>query len=512
MRRATYIALLATCALRAQQAPDAVFKATTKLVQVIVIAQDKSGKPVADLRREEFQIFDNGSRQEVRLFLAESEKSATTVSEPKTPGTFTNQIASSSASRTGYSVILIDDLFSDFHGGFLLSPPGEGFGFGVQKALQLLQSIPMGEKIAIYALERKLQVVCEFTTDRDLLERQLRVWKPNLDTPGKFLEIVCGYQVQGEAQFQSKSPPTILKEEDKPCAAMWRIDNLGRESDNSDVMDVLVDHLAGIPGRKNLIWLSNRFVIAPRALQKFSDASVAIYPVDVAGVCPSCIYTDRRPLLAIAKQTGGVAYYLRNDLDVAMREAMEDGRTSYTLGFYASGDDRAPQVHQLTARVNRSGVTLRYRTSYQTEAPRMVSVTTKADLAKALDQPVDASAIPVKASITRTKDRLNLETMLDVENLGLAFDRGLWTGKIEAVARFATADGIVAGDVFSETVTLSLRQSTYDAAVRTGLAYHKLELKIPDKAAELKLLFANPASGKIGTLTVPLSAVEVKSP
>jgi VWFA-related protein len=510
MRRVTCFVLLAVGSMRGQ-APEAVFKATTKLVQVSVIAQDKQGKPVADLRREEFQIFDNGSPQGIRLFLAETDKSNAAL-DTKAPGTFTNQITSSSASHSGYSVILIDDLFTDFHGGFELSPPGEGFGFGVQKALQLLHSIPTGEKIAIYALERKLQVICEFTADRDLLERQLRAWKPNLDTPGKFLEIICGYQAQGETQRKSKSPPTIIKEQDEPCAQAARIDNLGRVNNNDDAMDLLVEHLAGVPGRKNLIWLSNRFVIAPRDLQKFSDEGVAIYPVDVAGVCQFCMYTDRTPMRAIAAQTGGVAYYLRNDLDVAMREAMDDGRTSYTLGFYASGDDRAPQIHQLAVRVKRPGVTLRYRTNYQTEAPRAVSSITKADLAKALDQPVDASSIPVKASITRTKDRLNLETMLDVENLGLAFDRSLWTGKLDVVARFTTPDGIVAGDVFTETVTLSLRQSTYDAAVRDGLAYHKLDLKIPDKAVELKLLFANPPSGRIGTLTIPLSEVEVKTP
>src|SRR5580704_18032794 len=43
--------------------PEAAFKAGVKLVQVSVVAQDKQGKPVTDLRREECQIFDNGSPQ-----------------------------------------------------------------------------------------------------------------------------------------------------------------------------------------------------------------------------------------------------------------------------------------------------------------------------------------------------------------------------------------------------------------------------------------------------------------
>ena len=114
----------------------------------------------------------------------------------------------------------------------------------------------------------------------------------------------------------------------------------------------------------------------------------------------------------------------------------------------------------------------------------------------------------MKATVTRAQDRLNVQALLDAASLDLTPDRGLWRGTIEIVARFTTADGIVAGDVFSQTMTLNLRQATYDAALRDGLACHNVELKIPVKAVELRLLFANPATGKIGTLTIPLSEVK----
>ena len=62
----------------AGQAPtDPAFRATTKLVQVSVVAHDSKGAPVADLRREEFQILDNGVPQEIRVFVAETQSSAT---------------------------------------------------------------------------------------------------------------------------------------------------------------------------------------------------------------------------------------------------------------------------------------------------------------------------------------------------------------------------------------------------------------------------------------------------
>src|ERR1700679_3432086 len=66
----------------AQAPSDNVFRSTTKLVQVSVIAQDKKALPVADLRREEFQILDNGAPQEIRLFLSEPGDSQTATPLP----------------------------------------------------------------------------------------------------------------------------------------------------------------------------------------------------------------------------------------------------------------------------------------------------------------------------------------------------------------------------------------------------------------------------------------------
>jgi hypothetical protein len=103
----------------------------------------------------------------------------------------------------------------------------------------------------------------------------------------------------------------------------------------------VADHLAGIPGRKKLIWSPINSSSA-RALQKLNAASVSIYPVDIDGICgpfQRCSQAPRPTQLmdGIAALTGGVASYLRNDIHVAIREAIDDGRVSYTLGFYPSG-------------------------------------------------------------------------------------------------------------------------------------------------------------------------------
>lgn len=488
----------------APTSPQTVFRTSTKLVQVSVIVQDKRGKPIPDVQRTEFQIFDNGSPRNIQLFLAETEKpNLVTAPETKAPNTFTNQIPSDAGSHSGYSVILIDNLFTIF--GDPDVEPG-GSALARVQALRTLRSGALGRKTAIYAVGRKLTVICEFTSDRDLLERQLAAWRPAVDAP------TAGGQISGDPLH-----PQPDDDMSKALADAARIDALQRASSSDAEMGRVADHLAGIPGRKNLIWLSTRFVIGPATLRNFSEANVAIYPVDLDGVCYPprdgvggipCPWPRPKELMnSIAAQTGGLAFYARNDLDIAMREAMDDGRVSYTLGFYQPGEEDQATVHRLRVRVSRPGVTLRYRTTYRTETRKPESgANPVADLVEAMNRPVDATVVPITASAVRVQDRLDLKFSFDVSSLGLELREGRWKGKAELVARFGTADGAQAGDVVAQTATFNLKPTTYASMLQSGFPYHK-ELKIPAKAAELKLLVGNPASRKIGTLTIPLSQV-----
>jgi hypothetical protein len=68
MHKAISAMFLTAAVAAAQQAPqEPTFHAGTELVQVSVVAQDKQSKPVADLRCDEFTIFDNGAAQKLRL-------------------------------------------------------------------------------------------------------------------------------------------------------------------------------------------------------------------------------------------------------------------------------------------------------------------------------------------------------------------------------------------------------------------------------------------------------------
>ena len=473
MTRAAVLILVAAMAAAQPDTPTPAFRAGTKLVQVSVVAHDSKGAPVTDLRREEFQILDNGAPQEIRVYVAETQSSATPPRN-QAPNTFTNRLSCFS----GNSVILFDNLLTGFG-----DPEGlDGTAFGVQKVLEALRGVPEGERIAIYALGRRLQVIREFTTDRESLERQLRAWKPSPD------DAVTGTALCVPAPATPARPGTagvVLQGQEEMVRSCIRIDSLQRATPLDEELTQIADHLAGIPGRKNLIWMANQFPITTSQQQKLTNAGVAIYPVNEAGV-----------------KAGA-----RNDLEAVVLAAIEEGRASYTLGFYPRVPDSSraggtsPEVHQIAVHVSRPGVTLSYRASYRNEIP--ASETSWQDLIDALNRPLDATAIPITASLTRAGKNLKLTEAVDLAGLDLDLTEGTWKGKAEVVARFMAVDGTGAGEVVSDTLTLNLRPATYQSMLGTGVLYRK-ELTVPERAVELKLLVGNLASGKIGTLTIPL--------
>jgi hypothetical protein len=209
-----------------------------------------------------------------------------------------------------------------------------------------------------------------------------------------------------------------------------------------------------------------------------------------------------------------VNFARRNDLDVGVREAIEDGRVGYILGFYRSSGATEPPagvqpgVHQLTIRATRPGLTLRYATSYQADtAPKRTP--SLQDLIDALNRPVDSTAIGITASATRNENVLHLTESIDLSNLDLELIDGVWKGKIEVVAKFMATAGTSAGEMVSRSITLNLLPQQYQALAGTGLPFRQ-EFMIPEQAVALRLLVGNLASGKVGTLSFTLPGANGK--
>src|SRR5262249_54372490 len=149
----------------------------------------------------------------------------------------------------------------------------EGTGYGVQKVLRMVQSLPDGERIAIYALGRRIQVVREFTSDRDSLEQHLRSWKPSTDDAKLGTDLCPSADTTSSISGQPISEAAPHTNE--AAIACVSADMAIRIAAMKEQLRQIAEHVAGIPGRKNLIWMANRFPVAGGdAIQKLMDAGV----------------------------------------------------------------------------------------------------------------------------------------------------------------------------------------------------------------------------------------------
>ena len=337
--------------------PGLIIRSTTSIVQVRVVVQDAKGNFVRDLTRDSFQLQDDRKPQPITLFVEEKG----TVPLP-TAGVLPRRTDSVQPANE-YSLLLLDWLNTSY---------GDRV-FAQDKVLKLLKTYQPRQKVAVYLLGRDPRLLCDFTTDTELLRQVIEDAGFEPEDMGPATEI--GHF---DARFGARAGPRPTVEEQ---IFFWN----NRVNDSFQNLQVLADRMARLPGRKSLVWVSSAFPLMingsvipgakpaevsylpnfDRLLAKLNRADVAVYPVDAIGLSLTS-RSFQGTMRQIAERTGGVAFVARNDLDEGIRVAMEDMRVSYVLGFHVP-QGAAPGQHEIRVKVNRAHLTLRYRESYQLE-------------------------------------------------------------------------------------------------------------------------------------------------
>src|SRR5271163_3628088 len=129
--------------------PEVILKATTRLVQVSVIV-DRHGQPVADLKKEDFQLKENGRLQKIDLFNVQATDKATLpqAANPLPPGVYTNELTQRPGTPASVTIILIDNNNTNLVRQM----------YARQQILKYLQTIKPEDRIGIYRLSGGLKV------------------------------------------------------------------------------------------------------------------------------------------------------------------------------------------------------------------------------------------------------------------------------------------------------------------------------------------------------------------
>jgi VWFA-related protein len=488
---------------------DAVFHATTQLVPIDVVAEDKDGKPVPGLTKDDFELFVNGKRQEIATFSGETVEPPAPVTLPR--GTFSNRQAAMEVRQGRYTVFLLDWKNTNWA---LMS-------FAHQQLLKTLSQLPAGSKVALYLNNNGLQIVQEFTSDHELIKEKAAGLFGNIPPPPFGLDGAELAADQTVAAFQA-----------------------------------VAKHLAGISGQKVLIWISTGFpdnapasdsgpagqqlppgfkpsvggervgvvrsnaAPAPEFLQDIDKAVWALGNANIVlesvestylGATVSPVFGPRvsyvNPLMMIAERTGGKFYPGdNNDMAGTLRDAANDRATSYQLGYYAA-DDLRPGLQPFEIKCKRPGVRLRYREGYYVEKkPPVVQTDVRATTQDLLEAAVDAVAIPLTATVQRTMGNVGgvvVVLNIDANAITLKQEGDHWIGKISVFARFAGDEDEQYGDVPMDAPALTLTQAQHDKFLRDGLP-RRFTMKVPDGASTLRVLVRDDNSGSTGSVTIPV--------
>ena len=206
---------------------DQTLRTNTRLVVVDVVATDSKGQPVPDLKAADFTVLEDGKPQKISGFNFEHSGGAPAqvVQINLPPSVVTNAPKFQSNSL---NVILFDTVNGDF----------AEHAYARDQLLKFLNSAELGRPVAIFALQTQLKLLHDFTTDNKALSAAVAKYRPPTTTiNSESIESrASAFSTRGDYHTSERGIETTLNQ-----------------------LNVLAKVLAGYPGRKNLIWLSESF-------------------------------------------------------------------------------------------------------------------------------------------------------------------------------------------------------------------------------------------------------------
>lgn len=347
-RFASYaLAAAMICRLPAADAP--------KRVTLNVIAVDGKGNPVTDLKDSDFRVMDRGKPQQI-----DSVSHRDTRLQPDAP-LGPNEFSNRPRGGVGPATVILFDLLNEH-----LDARGPAWN----QLVQTLQPLPSSSGLYLYLLT---------------LEGRLY---PVHGLPDNEKEADPG----GPAPWTRQIKPLL----DGAMHAVFRV----RPVDIDQFVDVRINltyqnlrwlaaRMAGIPGRKNIVWITHGIPIAlspavtgtdwfdytpylRQLSEELDRANVSIYPVQQIPPGTAMPGTQEAQysglgseatLQDFARYTGGLTNS-SSDIRVAIRQAMNDVRTSYQVNYYPTPQDWDGKFHKVRVTCARKGVHIQTKEGY----------------------------------------------------------------------------------------------------------------------------------------------------
>ena len=504
----------------ASDQPPMTLRTNTRLVVVDVVAVDSKGQPVPDLKAADFTLLEDGKPQKISGFNFEHPGAAPALVAlaQLPPSVVTNAPKFQSNSL---NVILFDTVNGEF----------SEHAYARDQLLKFLNTADLGRPVAIFALQNQLKLLHDFTTDNKSLSAAVAKYKPPAQTiNSESIESrASAFTTRGDYHTSERGIETTLNQ-----------------------LNALAKVLAGFPGRKNLIWLSESFPLTlyPESMgqanmdgqslksnsqagvgqsvsqnlqrnapyrsyadlvKKVSDslmaAQVAVYPVDAGALGKDDHLGSQHTMDSMAESTGGKSFKNSNDLALGLRTSIEDGATYYTLTYYPENKKWDGLYRTIQVKSGRSNLSLRYREGYYAVDPEKTNkedadaVAENFSRSLELDAPA-ATQVLFQAQIEPPSEKnKKVVVTFHIDPRTLAFERkdgGMESARLSCTV-WAYGKDKDKPAMSSGTVNANLKASEYQLMMQQRFLPCDRQLELKPGTYALRMGVLDRATNKIGT-------------
>lgn len=530
---------------------DDVVRITTNLIQVDVIVTDKNGKPVADLKPEDFEILENDKSQKITNFsyVLNESAPANTTADNANKQTDKNipvpvRLRPEQVKRT--IALVIDDLSLSFQSAYYTRQALKKF---VDEMMQ------PGDLVAIIRTGSGAGALQQFTSDKQQLYKAIERVKYNgmVGRATAFAPVDTQTEPLSDAQQDNADTETNQNQFREDVFAVGTLGALG----------YVIRGMRDLPGRKAVLLWSEGFTLITRkdgfteqndrvfaAIERLTDlanrAGVVIYAADPRGlVVTSATAEDggsaerlmsvmgergqklldtQDGMIYLAQQTGGFAVRNTNDLEGGIRRVLDDQKSYYLIGYQPDASTFDParnRFNKLKVRIKRAGLKVRYRSGFfgikdEDVKPLVAKRTPEQQVGDALFSPFNGSDINLRLSSLFVNDTVKgsyIRSLVHIsaKDLTLTKDADNTYKTVFNVVAITFGDNGAIVDQIGQTYTLAIPEEHYERVLANGMVY---TINFPIKKAgayQMRVALRDAGSEKIGTASQFIDVPDLKN-
>jgi VWFA-related protein len=380
-----------------------VIRRSIDLVTTDVIVRDNRGQFIADLKKADFEVFEDGVKQDVVNFVLTHGGRVLNVEAPPPPppqeGIILPPVRPTSDASGRIFIIFVDDLHLDFRN------TGRIRDLFKKISKELIHE---GDMFGIVSTGPS-SIAIDLTYDRKRLDEAIKKITGSGLKPSEILEVPEGADGPPEVKYRANVAfstaydllKTLEQVHNRRKAFIYvsngydfnpfsttraknEAERLGQMNQNTDGTDGSGSSDSSDSGVDPFRRTGNQFSFADLSAQlseltrEANRANTTMYTIDPRGLVgmpdldekvdmmewQDYITTSQNSLRVIAELTGGIAVVNQNDFDKALKRIDAETSDYYVIGYYSSNPDPTKRRRSIEVRVSRPNVSLNYRTSY----------------------------------------------------------------------------------------------------------------------------------------------------